>query len=89
MKTAMEKIIETLAYAINGGGLIKIILAGKRKKSLQYKKITVRPVDIKGEYMYQAEFHFDKKVTHENIPYYEAIDFVAEKIPRDSRQLLR
>lgn len=65
MKTAMEKIIETLAYAINGGGLIKIILAGKRKKSLQYKKITVRPVDIKGEYMYQAEFHFDKKVTHE------------------------
>lgn len=30
--------------------------------------------------MYQAEFHFDKKVTHENIPYYEAIDFVAEKI---------
>ena len=70
MKTAMEKIIETLAYAINGGGLIKIILAGKRKKSLQYKKITVRPVDIKGEYMYQAEFHFDKKVTHENIPYY-------------------
>ena len=48
MKTAMEKIIETLAYAINGGGLIKIILAGKRKKSLQYKKITVRPVDIKG-----------------------------------------
>ena len=80
MKTAMEKIIETLAYAINGGGLIKIILAGKRKKSLQYKKITVRPVDIKGEYMYQAEFHFDKKVTHENIPYYEAIDFVAEKI---------
>ena len=53
MKTPMEKIIETLAYAINGGSLIKIILAGKRRKSIEYKKITVRPVDIKGEYMYR------------------------------------
>ena len=83
----MEKIIETLAYAINGGSLIKIILAGKRRKSIEYKKITVRPVDIKGEYMYQAEFHFDKKVTHENIPYYEAIDFVAEKIRDNFKQV--
>ncbi len=36
--------------------------------------------------MYQAEFHYDKKVTHENIPYYDAIDFVAEKIRDDFKQ---
>lgn len=65
----MEKIIQTLSSAVNSGRLVKIIMAGKRKKSIPYKKVTLRPVDIKGEYMYQAEFHFDKKVTHQNIPF--------------------
>lgn len=83
----MEKITQIICSAMDNGKLIKIIFAGKRRKSLEYKKITLRPVTIKGELMYQAEYHFDKKVTHENIPYYEGIDFAQRIIAEDFKQI--
>jgi SAM-dependent methyltransferase len=82
----MEKILQTLCAAIDSGRLVKIIFAGKRKKSLEYRKITLRPVVIKGEYMMQAEFHYDKKVTHMNIPYYGALEFAERTIAEDFKQ---
>ncbi|MDO4745068.1 MAG: SAM-dependent methyltransferase [Bacillota bacterium] len=83
----MEKITRTLCSCFDSGKLIKVIFAGKRKKSIEYKKVTIRPVTIKGEYMYQAEFHYDKKVTHKNIPYYEGIDFACDIIKNDFKQI--
>ncbi|MCF0143848.1 MAG: SAM-dependent methyltransferase [Firmicutes bacterium] len=83
----MDKITQTLCYAMNGQSLVRIVFADKRKKSIEYKKVTMRPVSIKGEYMYQAEFHYDKKVTHENIPYFEGVDFAKEIIARDFKQI--
>ena len=83
----MEKITQTLCSAMDSGKLVKIIFAGKRRKSIEYKKVTMRPVTIKGEYMYQAEFHFDKKVTHENIPYFDGIDFAENLIRQDFKQV--
>ncbi len=83
----MEKITQTLCSCFDSGKLIKIIFAGKRRKSIEYRKITLRPVSIKGEYMYQAEFHYDKKVTHQNIPYYEGIDFACNIIENDFKQI--
>ena len=83
----MEKITQTLCSAMDSGKLVKMIFAGKRRKSIEYKKVTMRPVTIKGEYMYQAEFHFDKKVTHENIPYFDGIDFAENLIRQDFKQV--
>ena len=83
----MEKIIQPLYSAVSSDKLVKIIIAGKRRKSVPQKKVTLRPVDIKGEYMYQAEFHFDKKVTHKNIPYFEVIDFAENLIQKDFKQI--
>ena len=71
---------------MEGGSLVKVILSGRRRKSIEYNKITVRPVDIKGELMFQTEFHFDKKVTHMNIPYYEAVDFIASEMRDEFKQ---
>lgn len=83
----MEKVTQILCGAFDSGKLIKVIFAGKRKKSIEYKKVTLRPVSIKGEYMYQAEFHYDKKVTHQNIPYDEGIDFACELIENEFKQV--
>lgn len=83
----MENITQTLCSCFDNGKLIKIIFAGKRKKSIEYNKITLRPVTIKGEYMYQAEYHYDKKVTHQNIPYYEGVDFACDIIENDFKQV--
>ena len=83
----MRRIIQTILQASDSGSLTKIIFAGKRKKSLEYSKITLRPVTIRGEYMYKAEFHFEKKVTHQNIPYHEMIDYASQWICEDFKQI--
>lgn len=72
---------------MNGGTLVKAVFADRRHKSTEYKKVTMRPVSIKGEYMYQAEFHFDKKVTHRNIPFYEGVDFAEQLIADEFKQI--
>ena len=83
----MRRIIQTILQASDSGSLTKIIFAGKRKKSLEYSKITLRPVTIRGEYMYQAEFHFEKKGTHQNTPYHEMIDYASQWICEDFKQI--
>lgn len=71
----------------NSNRLVRIVFADKRRKSLEYKKVTMRPVSIKGEYMYQAEFYYEKKVTHRNIPYFEGVDFAEQLISDDFKQV--
>lgn len=88
----MDKINQLLCEVMTPGApegnrLVKAVFADKRKKSQEHKKVTLRPVTIKGEYMYQAEFHFDKKVTHQNIPYYEVIDFANELMAKSFKQV--
>lgn len=67
--------------------LVKIVFADRRRKSTEYRKVTLRPVSIKGEYMYQAEYHFEKKVTHKNIPFFEGVDFAKALIAEDFKQI--
>lgn len=47
--------------------LSRIVFSGKRKKSLEYDKVTMRPVEIGGEAKFQAEFCYPKKVSHRNL----------------------
>lgn len=63
----MNRLEDTVGRVFNSGRLIKMIISGKRRKSCECRKVTVRPVQIKGEISYQAEFTFEKKVTHENL----------------------
>lgn len=63
----MNELKQTIEKIFDEGNIIRIILASKRKKSNPYRKVTVRPVIIKDCLSYQAEYVFDKKVTHENL----------------------
>ncbi|MDD6765294.1 MAG: methyltransferase, partial [Firmicutes bacterium] len=83
----MEKITQTLCTAMNSDSFVRVIFADRRKKSTEYRKVTLRPVSIKGEYMYQAEYHYDKKVTHRNISYFEGISFAEKLIEEDFKQI--
>ncbi len=58
---------KTLNDIFKTRALIKMIAGNRRKKSLEYTKITIKPVVIKNEYSYQAEYSYDKKVTHLNL----------------------
>lgn len=66
---------KTLNEIFENRTLVKMIAGNRRKKSLEYTKVTLKPVVIKNEYQYQAEYSYDKKVTHLNIPADEILSF--------------
>lgn len=63
----MEHAGKLISRLIGDEELIFAVFGNVRKKRQPYKKVTLRPVDIKDEIMYQAEYHFSDKVTHENL----------------------
>lgn len=67
--------------------LIRIIFSAKRKKSLPYRKVTIRPVCIGGRLLLQTEYVFDKKVTHENLSAEEASAKSMQLIQQDFKQI--
>ena len=65
--------LQTLFYDIFAKGeLVRMIFSGKRKKSLACANVTIRPVKLSGKTCFQAEYTFEKKVTHENLSAEEA-----------------
>ncbi len=83
----MEKTEQILTEALDSGSLIKIIFAGKRRKSQDYRKVIMRPVNIKGETVYQTEYHYEKKVTHSNISRSDVVKTAAKLIAEDFKQV--
>ena len=67
--------------------LVKMIFGGKRRKSLEYNKVTVRPVEIGGQLMYQAEYTYDKKVTHSNMDAAAACVLAVRLVGEDFKQV--
>jgi SAM-dependent methyltransferase len=63
----MEHARKLISRLIEEESLIFAVFGNLRKKSIPCKKVTLRPVFIKEELAYQAEYHFSDKVIHENI----------------------
>ena len=64
----MNILEQCFADVFADGQLVRMIFSNKRKKLLEYNKVTIRPVKIGGSLQYQVEYTFEKKVTHENLP---------------------
>ena len=67
--------------------LIKMIVGGKRKKSQECQKASIRPVRIAGQLVYQVEYTFEKKVTHENLSAEDAMKKSLDLITEDFKQI--
>lgn len=67
--------------------LVKMVFGDKRRKSLEYKKVMIRPVLIGGQLVYQVEYTFDKKVTHENLPAEQAKEKALALVVEDFKQI--
>ena len=50
----MEQIEKLFEDIFNGSNLVRRVFSAKRKKSLEYSKVTFRPVKIGVEIMFQA-----------------------------------
>lgn len=69
----MDKLASVFTDIFTGDRLIRMIFSDRRKKSQECRKVLIRPVCIGGQQMYQAEYTFEKKVTHENLSSEEAV----------------
>lgn len=67
--------------------LIKMIFGGKRKKTQECQKASIRPVRISGQLVYQVEYTFEKKVTHENLNAEDAVKKSLDLITEDFKQI--
>ncbi len=67
--------------------LIKMIFGGKRRKSQECQKAAIRPVRIAGQLVYQVEYTFEKKVTHENLNAEDAVKKSLDLITEDFKQI--
>ena len=83
----MEELEKVLYSALFEHTLVKMIFSSPRKKSLPYKKVTLRPVLLQDKPMFQAEFHYEKKAIHENLAEDEALEACAAFILRDFKQI--
>lgn len=76
----MNSIPELITKIIEDGSLIRLVLGNKRKKSLPYQKVVVRPFSSNEGMMYQAEYVYPNKVIHENLNSDEFADTVGSLI---------
>ena len=65
---------------------VKVVLSGKRRKSQRCAKVTMRPVESSRGLCFQAEYSFEKKVTHENIDPSAAPEFCVRLMKEDFKQ---
>ena len=63
----MERASELLGKLAAEESLILAVFGGPRKKSQPVRKVSLRPVLLKDALHYQAEYTYEKKVTHENL----------------------
>jgi SAM-dependent methyltransferase len=83
----MERIIELLNTAFENEALIKLSFGDLRKKSNPYKKVLLRPLLLQNELCYQAEYHFQNKVTHKNFKKEQCAELCTELITDVFKQM--
>ena len=83
----LEQLEQRLAGIFDEGELIRMIFSAKRRKSLEYNKVVIRPVKLSGKMMFQAEYTFDKKVTHENLSADDALARALDLVQSDFKQV--
>ena len=82
----MEKLRELFTNIFNEDKPVKMVFSNKRRKSLEYSKVTVRPIMAGEEIKYQAECTYEKKATHKNFGTDEAVEFCLNLVVEDFKQ---
>ena len=83
----MNEIQKLYSMVFQSENLIKMIFSGKRLKSLPYNKVTVRPVIIQNEVLFQIEYTYDKKVNQTNVTFPDAIVLANKFIFEEFKQV--
>lgn len=69
----MNPLTQVFEEIFSQNRLIQMVFSNKRKKSQECQKALIRPVTIGGQRLFQVEYSWEKKVTHENLSTEEAV----------------
>ena len=79
--------IQGLLKEVLDSRLKKIICSNPRKKSAELRKVTVKPVLIKGNLQFQFEYLTENKATHKNMDGKEAALCIADLVAGSFKQI--
>ncbi|WZL72916.1 SAM-dependent methyltransferase [Clostridiaceae bacterium 35-E11] len=83
----MENIKTLIKEILAEQSLIYFILSKVRRKDPEgFDKVTIRPILLKNEFVYQFTYHYQKKVMHENLEQNEAFCKMMELFETQFRQ---
>lgn len=83
----MEKLLPLIESLFREEQIVQMVFGGVRKKSADCRKVSLRPILLKETLHYQVEYHFEKKVTHENLPRSEARELCLRLLREEFKQL--
>lgn len=64
----MNQVTKIISEVVEKNSLIYMVISNYTgREKVDYRKVDVRPVEIKGELQYQWEYHYEDKVIHENL----------------------
>lgn len=85
----MQTINELLDAVLPEGKLVTATLSQPRSKQEgAYTKVAVKPMRLKNELHYQLAYHYEKKVTHENLTPDDARAKLSDLLENEMRQAL-
>ncbi|OWR26470.1 SAM-dependent methyltransferase [Saccharibacillus sp. O23] len=85
----MQTINELLGAVLPEGKLVTATLSQpRRKEEGAYTKVAVKPVLLKNELHYQLAYHYEKKVTHDNLTPDDAFAKLSDLLENEMRQAL-
>lgn len=79
--------MENILNEILNSDLKKCVISSPRRKSMECRKCIVRPIIIKGELLFQFEYHYEKKVTHENMIPFDTVSTIMDLVADDFKQV--
>ena len=83
----MEKLTALFQEVFDKEKLIKMVFSDRRRKSIPYTKVTMRPILLGGALRYQAEYSYEKKVTHENLSAEDALQNALSLVSEEFKQV--
>ena len=82
----MNEILELMRRILEEDSLIRLVLGNKRKKSVPYAKVAVRPFAGRDGVMYQTEYVYENKVLHENLDPEELLQQISFLLEQSFKQ---
>ena len=67
--------------------LKKAVFSSRRRKSLEYSKVLVRPITLKGMLAFQFEYVYEKKAIHQNLWQWEAEERCVTLVAEDFKHV--